>query len=345
MTAEQMKYEFDVGYDRITNFDAPGYVPKEISTFLTRAQEDIIYDILDASENKEMNRKAISKLRQVLSLTAFSSGNYPNGFSTSLLIILAGGTDFTLNAGNIVDDGRRFIEAGFRVGDVITITGHDTDANNGQYSVVSVSADILTLSAETQIHTPEGGDTNTTITVDPILRVRNERADVRLLTGHDYYGKVTNNLLQDIEVDPVDDDFYHANKNNPYKKPSKDKIWRLDYAGINTTLGLETRMHEYILEQYTDFSTGVSGTASVHLHIDRKPTPIIVPAPTGSDYEYTGDDENIDGVYFVDFKNGLDCSLDPIIHRKIVEKAVKLAYAALQDEKGFQISSVQEQQE
>ena len=33
MTAEQMKYEFDVGYDRITNFDAPGYEPKEISTF------------------------------------------------------------------------------------------------------------------------------------------------------------------------------------------------------------------------------------------------------------------------------------------------------------------------
>ncbi len=80
MTAEQMKYEFDVGYDKITNFDAPGYVPKEISTFLTRAQESIVYEILESSAYDEKNKKSISMLRQVLPMVNFTTGNYPNGY-------------------------------------------------------------------------------------------------------------------------------------------------------------------------------------------------------------------------------------------------------------------------
>ena len=40
MTAAQMKYEFEVGYDRITNFDAPGYNEKEISA----RTSDFIYE-------------------------------------------------------------------------------------------------------------------------------------------------------------------------------------------------------------------------------------------------------------------------------------------------------------
>ena len=35
MTATEMGYAFDVGYDKIANFDLPGYEPQEKSTFLT----------------------------------------------------------------------------------------------------------------------------------------------------------------------------------------------------------------------------------------------------------------------------------------------------------------------
>jgi len=338
MTAEQMKYEFDVGYDKITNFDAPGYDPKEISTFLTRAQESLIYEILDNSAYNERNKKAMSRLRQVIPLSTFVAGNYPNGFITPLQVYLAGGVDFQLNAGTITDlTNKRFITSGFRIGDVITITDATTPANDGQYSVTGVTDDTLTLSSETQVGTPEAGKAETTIITDPVLRVRNERADVTLIAGNFYFGKIAGNTIENVEIDPIDDDFYTANKSNPYKKPSIKKIWRIDSADETQ------KQHEYITD-------GTFTLTTIHLHIDRKPRPIIVPETSAVQYADT--DGTIDGIWFVDYDgvlgdvdHGLNCLLDQSIHREIVDRAVKLAYAALQDEKGFQISSVQEQQE
>ncbi len=344
MTAEQMKYEFDVGYDRITNFDAPGYVPKEISTFLTRAQESIIYEILKSSAYTERNKKAMSMLRQVLPLTRFTAGNYPNGFLTSLQTVLdgslAGSFAFFVRSGAIpahLDAGGvNFVTAGFRVGDRITISG--TSTNDGNYTLTGVAVGKLDISIEENF-TFAVSAPNILITADPILTVRNERADIELTTNF-YFDRIPvvpatdpvtyNNLLLDIEVDPTDDDFYNANKSNPYKKPNIEKIWRID--GANSS----QKQHEYITDGTFDLTT-------IHLHIDRKPRAIIVPETPSTLYDTA--DGRIDGIYFVDYRTGLNCNLDESIHRDIVEKAVKLAYAALQDEKGFQISSVQEQQE
>lgn len=39
MTASEMKQEFLISYDKVTNFSAPGYTDYEISVFLTKAQE------------------------------------------------------------------------------------------------------------------------------------------------------------------------------------------------------------------------------------------------------------------------------------------------------------------
>jgi hypothetical protein len=331
MTAEQMKYEFDVGYDKITNFDAPGYEPKEISTFLTRAQESLVYEILNSSAFDEKNKKALSRLRQVIPLSTFTAGNYPNGFRTPLQVSV-GGTDLwflvATEPNTIVDLQGRFVTAGFRIGDQILISNAHTDTNDGLYTVKSVEAAKLVLFSALSFE--EYGDAETTITVDPILRVRNERADIALGSTNFYYDKISGNAITDVEVDPIDDDFYSANKENPYKKPNVKKIWRIDGAD-------EThKEHEYITDGTFTFTT-------VHLHIDRKPRPIIVPETTAVPYDTA--DGDIDGITFTDFNTGLDCHLDQIVHREIVEKAVKLAYAALQDEKGFQISSVQEQQE
>ena len=58
MTAEQMNYEFDIGYDFITNFEAPGVEKKEKSTFLTKAQEEIVYETV-AKPTTEENKKIL----------------------------------------------------------------------------------------------------------------------------------------------------------------------------------------------------------------------------------------------------------------------------------------------
>lgn len=338
-----MKYEFDVGYDRITNFDAPGYEPKEISTFLTRAQEEIVYDILDASANDEKNRKAMSRLRQVIPLTTFTAGNYPNGFLSTLQVYLDSGVGGTIGfttgtGGTIIDSLARFISSGFRVGDQVTVTGASDSNNNITYSITGVTASTLTVSTQTPVGTSKGGELNVIFKTDPVLRVRNERADITVIAGNFYFGKLDvggsdEDKIFDVEVDPVDDDFYSANKENPYKKPSIEKIWRIDSADESS------KEHEYITD-------GTFTLTTIHLHIDRKPRAIIVPDTTAVVYNAT--DGTIDGVWFVDYiaaGASLDCLLDPIIHREIVNRAVKLAYAALQDEKGFQISTVQERQE
>ena len=351
MDAQQMKYEFDVGYDKITNFDAPGYEPKEISTFLTRSQEMVSYEILRSSANVEENKKAISKLRQVLPLTSFVAGKYPNGWITSIRVSLisVGTVLFDFNtASSITFSGAwttDFIAAGFRIGDQITVEGSTN--NDGKYSVITVSAGQLIISGNTVIANTGLQVAGTTVSVDSVLDVINERADITLGASNFYYDKIPvvpptvpetyNNVLLDREVKPVDDDFYHANKENPYKKPSEKLIWRIDYADEIS------KQHEYITD-------GTFTLSTVHLHIFRKPRPIIVPETALVLYDAA--DGTIDGVWFEDYdgalgtaNHGLDCLLDSIIHRDIVDKAVKLAYAALQDEKGFQISSVQEQQE
>lgn len=246
MDAEQMRYEFEVGYDRITNFDAPGYTPKEISTFLTKSQEETVLDIYTNPASKEFNKKILSVLKTYTSKEGgTSSGIYPN-------------------------------------------------------------SDWIDVPTKTFL-------------------IINERADI---TGID--GVYDGRSITDVEVVPVDDDYYHANKNNPFKKPNEKRIWRLDYGQDDT--GWKSKL----LYVYNgDYQIG-----DVHIHYYRKPEPIIVPDST-----YLAADGSIDGIAFSSHTvNGLDSELDPIIHREIVDRAVKLAFAALQDEKGFQLSSIKEQQ-
>jgi len=337
MTAEQMGYEFEVGYDRITNFDAPGYVAKEISTFLTKAQENIIFSTLEASAFTERNKKSMARLRQVIPLSVFTVGNYPNGYISDLKITLSF-TDVTFDIASqtITLDAFSNTDSfeGIRVGDQVTVyyTYTPTSLNNKVYNVIKVESKIITVSPQTPVEVDLYTDVEIVIfTVDSVQRVRNERADIDLIENNFYFNKVAGNVIEDVEVEPTDDDFYHANKSNPYKKPSIKKIWRIDSADESS------KKHEYITD-------GTFTLNNVYLHIDRKARPIIVPDTVAQPYSYA-DDGLIDGIYFLDFADGLNCELDPIVHRDIVEKAVKLAYAASQDQTGFQISSVQEQQE
>lgn len=245
MTAQQMKYEFEVGYDRITNFDAPGYTEKEISTFLTKAQEQLILEIYrNKNHYKENFKKSLSMLKTDIDITDFTEGPYPFSFKCN-------------------------------------------------------------LPAE-------------------LLVVYNEAASLMTNSLHDY-PSITRT---DVHVKPVDDDFYHLNKKNPFKKPSvkNDLIWRLDYHTD------AVKQHIYVVEPNCTL-------VKVTVYYYKKPSPIII-AWTG----YNSGDGNIDGVSWSSYTTtSLDCALDSIIHRDIVDRAVQLAFAALQDERGVQLSAVQEE--
>jgi hypothetical protein len=92
MTAAEMREEFLILYDKITNFDAPGYEDDEISRFLSRAQERLVLHLYNPLSNKfitgfegsEKRRKDLSELMRNANLTqanvsATQTGVKPNG--------------------------------------------------------------------------------------------------------------------------------------------------------------------------------------------------------------------------------------------------------------------------
>lgn len=90
MDNQDMKREFLILYDKITNFDAPGYEDVEISIFLTKAQERLVLSSLRAKSNKydegfeetEIRRKELNELVKGTDITIPSSlqlGALPNG--------------------------------------------------------------------------------------------------------------------------------------------------------------------------------------------------------------------------------------------------------------------------
>jgi multidrug transporter EmrE-like cation transporter len=93
MTATEMAYQFSVGFDSIANFSSPGYEEREISLFLTQAQQNIYADLVDpvtqprSSANKEELGKIVlaelirntGKLTPYLTSSTSPMINLPNG--------------------------------------------------------------------------------------------------------------------------------------------------------------------------------------------------------------------------------------------------------------------------
>ena len=245
MTAAQMKYEFEVGYDFITNFQAPGLNSKEISTFLTKAQEELLFDLYRGSNHyTEEFKKSLSKLKTSQTITGVS---------------IVAGTDYPSSY------------------------------------VVDLASNVLV--------------------------VFNESVDLQTGPTHFYASKA----IADVAVKPVDDDYYHANKQNPFKCPNLERVWRLDSGA---TAG---KRHIYIVEPLTS-------VVKVIVHYYKKPAPIVI-----ADSTYISGDGAIDGVNWSAYTvASSDCELDAIMHRQIIDRAIKLAYAAVKDQLGFEISAAKE---
>ena len=90
MTNQEMEQEFLILYDKITNFDAPGYTSLEISVFLTKAQERVVLSHIRSLGNKyqegfeesEIRRKELSELVRGVTITVPATdqtNSLPNG--------------------------------------------------------------------------------------------------------------------------------------------------------------------------------------------------------------------------------------------------------------------------
>ena len=126
----------------------------------------------------------------------------------------------------------------------------------------------------------------------------------------DYMHIVSDTANGRIRVKPVAYDYVLANLNNPFEKPDMSVFWRVtdgEYALIITD---GTRLSKYRITYI------------------KRPTPIITGRLTNP----------IEG--YVDPK---DCELDPIVHRRIVDRAGRLADAYVNNQVGYQLAQIEEQ--
>lgn len=117
-----------------------------------------------------------------------------------------------------------------------------------------------------------------------------------------------------IEVRPLTHDEYNKTIKNPFKKPFPELAWRLDFSRTVSTVG--PKRHEII----TDGSYAVD---EYHIRYMRKLKPIIVGTGT------------IDGV-----TGPQDSELNDLIHRAIIEEAVKMA-SGVTDPQFYQIRTTE----
>ena len=125
-------------------------------------------------------------------------------------------------------------------------------------------------------------------------------------TGTTYYERVCK---------PVDYDSYYTSIANPYANPYKDLYWRLYDNGY--------------LIIVTD-GTALATPYIKGLYI-KKPTPIIT--------------ENLTGGKTIDNSaTATDSCLHEVVHREIVNRAAMKAYAAIRDQVGLQLKSIEQKE-
>lgn len=93
---------------------------------------------------------------------------------------------------------------------------------------------------------------------------------------------------KEINVMPITFDEYNIDIHNPYLKPYEDLIWRMDYSVTGTTKRIEL------------ITDGVISIVSYKLTYIKKPADISI-------------------------RNGVNCSLDEMLHDRVVDGAVKYA--------------------
>jgi hypothetical protein len=113
-----------------------------------------------------------------------------------------------------------------------------------------------------------------------------------------------------VRVRPVTYDYVHSNIYNPFENPFKDEFWRLTDATGVIVLTDGSELSKYSLSYI------------------KRPEPIITNTLT----------EPIEGN-----TSYADCKLDPIVHRRIVDRAARLADAYTNNQLGYQLNALESQ--
>lgn len=98
---------------------------------------------------------------------------------------------------------------------------------------------------------------------------------------------------KEVQVIPMTQDEFHRARRNPFRKPSKRKVIRLDNGYLKVEIVSEYNLSTYIVRYFS------------------RPKPIIL--------------ETLEGVSINGQTNKTECELNSVTHRAILERAVQLA--------------------
>ena len=314
MTTQEFSNEFDILYNNIMSNAAPGLDEYEKSVFLTKAQEEIIYNYFNPKGNKYQEGFDDSIKRQIdFSELIKSDYGACNGYigntttgkiyftykgqkynymvkqeiveSTSVVSVIAGNIVFSMVWTDSIEVVQNALNAALI-----------EDGFNGTITLTSLIAPVGTptdmLGPEAPNIIDSGYDSRGIIYRLPtdLLFIVNES----VLVG--------TNIRQ---VVPLRFDEYSRLMSKPYKEPLKYQIWRL-ISNNDSNIKVELIPHTGdILSEYK-------------IRYVRRPKPIIL-----FNLKTKYDDLTINDEHVV-----TECELNPVVHRAILDRAVELAKAA-----------------
>lgn len=120
---------------------------------------------------------------------------------------------------------------------------------------------------------------------------------------HEHLNAKVNGCDEKVTIVPLTHDEYNVQVNNPFKRPSAKRGWRLDIESNNEGRRVEII---YVNDNYSYFVRYI-----------RYPEPIIL---VNLDDEFKGEGLSIDG-----FTNSNECKLNIELHPEILNRAVELA--------------------
>ena len=134
----------------------------------------------------------------------------------------------------------------------------------------------------------------------------------RVTLPTDYMHIVSDTANDKVRVKPVAYDYVLVNLKNPFEKPTSDLFWRVADGTRALIITDGTELSEYRITYI------------------KRPEPIITRELTET--------TTIEG-----YTQANDCKLDPIVHRRIVDRAGRLADAYVNNQVGYQLSQIEEQ--
>ncbi len=142
MTVQDMKQEFLILYDKITNFDAPGYEDTEISVFLTKAQERVVLSRIRSIGNKYREGFEESEIRRI-ELQELVKGVAITALSTSQANVLPYGYFYDLPA-----------DFQFAISEEVTTASTDHCKNNLRLRVKPTTHDEYSINVKNPFKKP-----------------------------------------------------------------------------------------------------------------------------------------------------------------------------------------------